>query len=431
MAETVRGGAEDRDYPLDPVPVHKRRGMPSLLVMLVSFLFFGPTMVAGGQVAVHFAYGEFLMWAAVSAAILAAYVAVLGTISARTGLTPVLLARHCLGRAGGTWASIVLGGTQIGWYGVTVGVLGDMLGRVLGLDSTWPLTVVFGLLMGVSAYFGYRGLEILSWVSVPLMLVLCVWAASRALGEVGGWQPMLAAEGGGAGISAGAALTIMIGTFVSGGTQAGNWTRFARTGRAAFAASAVAVLACQLLMLGFGGIGAAAFGEPDFAAALLQMGLLSAGVLLLVTNLWTTNDNAAYSFGVAGAALFRVADKRPFVIGGVVLGTGIALAGLHQSLEGFLVLLGVAIPPIGGAVIGQYYLAWRGRLDPQAPVPVLRIPGAAAYLAGTAAAAATTALDLGVPALTGIAVSILAAPFAAALGRALPPQREPAEQPAQ
>ena len=123
----------------------------------------------------------------------------------------------------------------------------------------------------------------------------------------------------------GAVTRQTIGTFISGGTQMGNWTRFARTGRVAIAGTFVAVIVVQFAMLFFGGVGATAFGQSDFAELLVQLGLLGAGLFLLVANLWTTNDNTAYAFGLAGAELFNKSDKRPFIIAGVILGIIIAI----------------------------------------------------------------------------------------------------------
>ncbi|WP_369055213.1 cytosine permease [Kineococcus terrestris] len=408
----------DTDYPLSPVPAAARRSTTSVVVVVLGFLFFTPTMITGGQVAAAFDFSRFLLLAAAAAAVLAVYIGLMGAISARTGLTTVLLTRSVFGRAGGKWASIVLGGTQVGWYGITLATLTDLVGRALGVQTTWPLAVVAGVAMAASAYRGFRGIEVLSWISVPLMLALCLWVLVLAVGETGGPGDLLGLEGAG-GMSTGVALTAMIATFVSGGTQMGNWTRFARSGRTAFVSTAVCVLLAQFAMLAFGGVGAAAFGQADYAELLVQLGIVGAGLLLLVLNLWTTNDNTAYAFGVAGAELFERPDKRPFVVGGVVLGIAIAVSDLGGALVPFLVLLGVVIPPLGGALIGWFFLVWRGHAPATdlAGQPLVRWSALAAYAAGTAAAWAGSAFDVGIPALQGVLVAALAAPLAAAVAR--------------
>lgn len=410
----------DPDYPLTRVPLSARHGWFGVLVVVAGFLFFTPTMVTGGAVAGAFGFAGFIGLAIVASVVLALYVAALGAVSARTGLSTVLLARLVLGRVGGKWASIVLGGTQVGWYGITVGIFANLLASALGWDVSWPLAIVGGLLMATTAYWGFKGIEILSWVSVPLMLGLCFWVVALSVDEVGGWGGMWATEGDGS-IAPGLAITMMISTFISGGTQIGNWTRFSKKASTAFITCIGAVLAIEFAMLFFGGIGAIAFGEPDFTNLLLGLGLALLAVFMLVFNLWTTNDNAAYAFGVAGAELFGVANKRPFIVGGVVIGIALAVTNAADAMTGFLVLLGTVIPPLGGAVIGTFLFTWRLR-DPGnhlESVPAFQWPGIAAYLLGTAAAFFGSLTGIGSPAVQGILVALLAVPVANAIAGAL------------
>src|SRR5690606_23827788 len=106
-------------------------------------------------------------------------------------------------------------------------------------------------------------------------------------------------------MSLAAAVTAIVGTFASGGTQAANWTRFSRSPAQGIGAGLVAFFIGEFLMIFFGGIGAIAFGLGDFVEVLFALNLVGWGLVFLVLNLWTTNDNTAYNFGVAGAELFN------------------------------------------------------------------------------------------------------------------------------
>ncbi|MCC2028218.1 cytosine permease [Microbacterium sp. YMB-B2] len=402
----------DKDYPLSRVPAHSRQGWFGVLVVVGGFVFFTPTMVTGGQVAGAFGFGTFLLLCAVATAVLGLYISTLGAASARTGLSTVLISRLTLGRVGGKWASIVLGGTQIGWYGITVGIFANLLASALGWSESWPLAIFGGLLMATTAYWGFKGIEVLSWVSVPLMFALCIWITALSLDEAGGIGGLFATSGDSS-ITPGMAITMMIGTFISGGTQIGNWTRFARSARTAFLVCLGALLVVETAMLVFGGIGAIAFDEADFTTLLFTMGLAGLGVFMLTFNLWTTNDNAAYAFGVAGSELFGKADKRPFIIGGVIIGVALAVSGLADSMTMFLVTLGTVIPPLGGVIIGTFLFVWRRR-DPGTDldnVPAFIWPGIIAYLLGTAAAAFGSVTGIGSPAIQGVLVAVIAAPI--------------------
>ncbi|MQA86175.1 MAG: cytosine permease [Streptosporangiales bacterium] len=401
----------DPDYPIDPVPKPARRSAFSVLVVLLGFTFFTPTMLAGAQVGAAFSFGEFLGVLLLGSAVLGLYVAVLGAIGARTGLTTVLMSRYALGSVGAKGASLLLGGTQVGWYGVAAAALADLTAQAFGWGSGAEqlLMVAAGALMGVTAYYGYRGMYWLSAVSIPPMFVLAFWVVARSLGEVDGWAGLTGREGTGT-LGLAAAVTIIVGTFASGGTQAPNWTRFARSGTQAFWAALAAFLVGNGLMLFFGATGAIAFGQADFVLVLYELGLVAWGLVLLVGNLWTTNDNAAYAFGVAGAEIFNRPDKRPFVVGGVVLGTLLAVSGVYDWLTTYLLWLGIVIPPLGGVIIGDWLRSWRRGLPEPAThgFPAVRWGNLAAYAVGALTAWGTGELGWGVPPVNGVLAAMLA-----------------------
>ena len=119
----------DPDYPVTPVPRHARKSFISLAVVLLGFTVFTPTMLAGAQLGAAFTLSELVQVILLGSLVLGVYVAVLGWIGARTGLTTVVMSRYVLGQRGAKLASILLGGTQIGWYGVVIGTIGDLTAR--------------------------------------------------------------------------------------------------------------------------------------------------------------------------------------------------------------------------------------------------------------------------------------------------------------
>lgn len=421
-------GAVDPDYPIDPVPREARKSLLSLTVILLGFTFFTPTMLAGAQIGVSFDLGGLLAVLAIGSLALGLYVAVLGFIGARTGLTTVVMSRYALGNKGSKLASLLLGGTQVGWYGVAVAALADLTAQALGWQGyeAW-IMVVGGALMGLTAYYGYRGMYALSIVSVPLMFVLAFWVVNRSLQEVGGWSGLAGRDGTGE-LAVAAAVTIVVGTFASGGTQAPNWTRFARSGNHAFSAALVAFLVGNGLMLFFGAIGAIAFDQPDFVLVLYQLGLIGWGLLLLVGNLWTTNDNAAYAFGVAGAEIFDSRSKRPFVVGGVVIGTLLGITGIGDSLIAYLLWLGIIIPPLGGVIIGDWLVNWRRGMPAPAGYPfrAVRWGNIGAYVGGAFIAWGTGELGWGIPPVNGVLAAVALVVVLSRLVRDVPSVGEPA-----
>lgn len=401
----------DPDYPLQVVPGHARRSVLSLSLVLLGFTFFTPTMLAGAGIAPAFTFREFLWVALLGSLVLGLYVAALGAIGSRTGLTTVVMGRYAFGDGGSKLVSLLLGGTQIGWYGVTVATLALLVQQATGWQgdgALWTLVIAGGAIMGVTAYFGYRGMELLSAVSVPLLLVLAGWVTWRSFTEINaaGGIDAITATGE---MSIAVAVTAIVGTFASGGTQAPNWTRFARTPGQGFGSALIAFFVGELLLIFFGGIGALAFGLGDFVEVLFALNLVGWGLVFLVANLWTTNDNTAYNFGVAGAELFNANTKKPFVVGGVIIGTLLAMP-IYNNLIGYLSWLGILIPAVGGVIIGDYLANWRraGMPEPlEYGFPTVRWENLAVYAVATFAAWLSSRNGWFIPPVNGIVLAIL------------------------
>ncbi|MBP1326672.1 cytosine permease [Leucobacter exalbidus] len=416
-AHQTTGGAEaatatviDKDYPVTPVPTHARKGFFSLAVVLLGFTVFTPTMVAGAQLGVSFNLNDLIIVIALGSLVLGAYVAALGWIGARTGLTTVVMARYTLGTRGSKLASLLLGGTQIGWYGVCIGMIGDLTAQALGWDTfaaKAAIMIAVSALMCITACYGYRGMYWVSLISTPLILVLAFWVMSRSLAEVGGWAGLAAIEPESQ-MSIAVAITAVVGTFVSAGTQAPNWTRFARSGRQAVIACLTGFLIGNALMIFFGAIGAITFGEGDFVLILYRMGLVGWGLFLLFGNLWKSNADAAYSFGVAGAEAFEKPSKTRFIVVGSIIGTVLALIGVHEHLPQYLGLLGTFIPPLGGVIIGDYLARWRRTQMPEGEkLPRFNLVTLGIYVVSCALAWSAGELAIGIPPVIGILAALV------------------------
>lgn len=394
------------DFPLMEVPMESRKSLWSTSVVLLGFTFFTATMFGGGRIGTAFSFGQ-LMWVIVLGnLLLGAYVAVLGLIAFRTGLNSVLLARFGFGDTGSKWPDFVLGFTQIGWYAWGTATVAIVFVRLLNLPE-WlniPLMIFFGFAFCWTAWVGYRGLEKLSIVSVPLMLVLILWSfavARRDAAAMGGLLNITPTES----MTLGAAVTVVVGTFISGGTQATNWTRFAASAKIAVLASLFAFFIGNGLMIFAGAFGAIVYQQPDIVDVLAIQGLLLAGILMLFFNIWTTQDNTVYNFSVAGCNLIRTEKRKSLTVIGAAIGTVLAILGFYDWLVPWLLLLGTFIPPIGGVIMADFFYKHKGTYPLLSSVKMKKfnLSGVAGYIIG----AAVAYFSPGVPPLNGIIAAIV------------------------
>lgn len=409
----------EKDYPLSHVPKEARTGLIAVTGVLIGFTFFTPTMAAGARLGAAFQFSELIWILLAGSAILGVYVAVICAIGAKTGLTSVLLARYTLGSVGAKWADIILGGTQVLWYAITAEYMGILFARGLGLPGWEVFFMIFwSVIMGATALYGFKSMTIVSYVALPLMVALVVIVTWMAFQEVGSIEALFGVKPT-ATMSVTVAITVIVGTFASGGTQAANWARFAKDGKTAFVAGLLAFLVGNGIMVFSGMIGGFAFQTGDLIELMITMGLTFWALIILTLNIWTTNNATAYAFGVAGAEMFHKSNKAPFVIGGVIIATIIAVAGIGAYFIPMLNLFGTFIPPLGGVIIGDYLFTYRKSLPMIEDVKFkkLRFAPLVAYLIGCAAAYFGGVFEVGVPSLQGIVIAALAVPVINAVMR--------------
>ena len=410
----------DQDYPLGHVPMSARKGLLSIAAVLLGFTFFSPTMLAGAQLGAAFSLKPLMVVLIAGSVILGIYVAIMCALGAKSGLTSVLLSRYTLGKGGAKWADIILGGTQVGWYAVTSAYMGELFAKGLGLTGwTVAFTVFWAVVMGITAVYGFKGMEIVSYFALPAILILVIYIPYLGVKEVGGWDAMAALQPASK-MSIGAAITVVVGTFASGGTQAANWSRFSKNGMTGFWAGLIAFLLGNGLMIFSGMIGALAFNNGDLVEVMIAMNITVLALIILTMNIWTTNNATAYAFGVAGAELFNKPNKRPFIIGGVLIAILLAVTGIYKNFIPMLVLFGTFIPPLGGVIIGDFFFTYKGKLPDIETVEFknFRIAPVVAYVIGSLAAFFGGKFGIGIPPLQGIIIAALMVPVMNAVVKA-------------
>ena len=373
------------DFPLSEAQRSARKGLLPLSMALFSFTFFTGTMFAGGKLGMAFNFVDMLWIAAIGNTLLALYAAALALIASRSGLNTVLMGRFCFGEAGSRLSDFLLGFAELGWYAWGTATVAIVLVKMLGLAEgfTLPLMVFFGMGFSITAIIGYKGLDVLSRVSVPLMFVLLIVSMYIATQHVGGFSG-LAAVIPQQTMTVSAAITMVFGTFASGATQATNWTRLSRSGRIAVTASVVSFLLGNGLMIVAGAWCAMVYQQADIVEVMMLQGLSFAAVVMLCLNLWTIQGPTIYNVAAATCHLVRSERRRTMTLLAAAVGVLLAMGGMYEMLIPFLVLLGSVIPPIGGVIMADFWFRHRGKYPALASVqlPRYNLAGLTAYAVG-------------------------------------------------
>lgn len=372
------------DFPLEEVPKENRKGFWSLTSVLLGFTFFTATMWAGGTLGTAFKFSpDLLLIIGFGNLLLGAYVAALGYISFKSGLNTVMMGRFSFGEFGSKIVDLVLGITQIGWYAWGTATISIILTEFLEIDKSYStyLMIFFGFIFCWTAIIGYKGLEKLSIIAVPMMVILIFISIYISINDIGGFSKLLdiipTTE-----LTFSAAITLVFGTFASGGTQATNWVRFASSGKSAIFSSLIAFFLGNGFMILIGTVGALVYQEADIVNVIKIQGLLSLGIIMLFLNIWTTQDNTVYNFSVAGCNFIRTEKRKLVTFIGAGFGTLLAILGMYEWLVPFIILLGTFIPPIGGIIMADFFVKHKLNypLLKFANLPKFNWKGIAAYI---------------------------------------------------
>ena len=404
---------DNQEYALSEVPKENRKSFLSLIWVLLGFTFFTATMYAGASIGRAFTFWDILLIVLIGNILLGIYVAILGYIAQSSGLNTTLMSRYSFGDFGSRWVDLILGFTQIGWYGWGVATVAVVILKIFGFSETMDnytlilnLTMIFfGVLFGITAYIGYRGIQILSAISVPLMIIFMFISLYYSFDKIGGIEGLTAITPSNT-MTFGIAITAIIGTFISGGTQSTNWTRFAKTKNNAVLGVLIAFFIGNGLMVLTGAIGAMVYDIADIVDVMLVQGLVAIGALMLLLNIWTTQDNTIYNFAAAGCTMFRTPNRKLVTIIGIIIGTILGILRVDQSLFSLLILLGTFIPPIGGIIIADFFINRKQSFTPieTTKFVAFNFAGIAAYII------ASTAAYYGgfMPPVTGVIVAFFA-----------------------
>lgn len=341
----------DEDYTFEKVPAKARKGFLPMFFIMLGFTFFSASMSVGAKLGNGLDLNGFVLSVLFGGIILALYTGTLGYIGSETGMSFDLLAQRSFGRRGSWLPSLMIGLTQIGWFGVGAAMFAVPAAEVLHVPSV-VLVLIAGACMTMSAYFGIKGMEIVSYISVPLIAILGIYSMTLSISQGGGIEAIFAKNAGSLTVFTG--IGMVIGSFVSGGTATPNFTRFAKSNVSSVVSTVVAFFIGNTLMFMFGAVGGAFTGKDDIFYVMIAQGLTVPALIVLGANIWTTNDNALYTGALGFSNITRI-RKRPMVIVAGVIGTVSAL-WLYNNFTSWLSFLNATLPPVGGIIILDFFM---------------------------------------------------------------------------
>lgn len=365
---SVESVAMANDFATVRIPLEKRRSAYSVTMVVVGLIIAMSALYTGASMAGSLSLSQAIGAVVLGNIILTVYGGLLGIIGAREGLAVGFLVRHSFGRWGSNIISAIIAITLSGWFSYQCGFFGQTINAMFpqGGFITHPVVAGIwgGILMMTTAYFGYKGLAVLSSFAAPLIFLLSVVGSSLVISKLGGWEALstLSESVSGGSVSFNSAVVMVVGAFAVGGVIQPDCTRYSKTAGASVVASIIGFMLAQVVVILAGYIICVGTGIADLARAILSV-MMVPSLFLLIFAQWTTNDNNLYSSSLGVTNIFPKLKKRHVVIVLGIIATLIGALGVANYLVTWLIIMGTAIPPVAGIIISDYFVFKKGKYE--------------------------------------------------------------------
>lgn len=354
------------DYPLTRVPENARYGWFSVAVQRFGQMSALSQFLLGATLGFGMNFWS-AFWALTLGAIVLEIVSIIvGIAGQREGMSTSLLARWTgFGRYGSAVIGLVIAIGLIGWFGIQNAVFAEGLVQLIGGMPLWIWSIIAGVIVIAIVTFGFLSMGWTAYIAVPSFLLLAGWTITSALIHHSlSHLTAMAPPGPRLTLSQGA--TLVAGGFIIGAVITPDMTRFNRSASDVVKQTILGITLGEYT-IGLIGVLLAHAARSSNVVSIVYSASGFIGTIILVTATLKINDWNLYSstLGIVNAidTLFNKKVSRiktTWIIGGI--GTVLAAVGILQHFVGFLIVLGVAIPPISGIMLTDYWILGRQRL---------------------------------------------------------------------
>lgn len=371
VTETMTEKEMDSDYSLSRVPAEAKQKLWRIVFVRIGYICCVGELMLGASLGFGMSFGNAMLVTLLGSVFLQVISWGLGTAAAREGLSCSMLSRWAgLGKKGSAVFGAVVAISMIGWFGVQNSVFGQGLADIIPLTDflggaefgVWA--TITGLAITLVVVLGIGAIANLAVVLVPLFMAAAIFSAAIALQDHS-LMELLVANPAGTALSIGAGTTIVAGGFIAGSICTPDYARFLNNGKEVFWMTLIGTFVGEFGTNIIGVLLALAMGTSDIITIMMgTSGIL--GVLIVVASTAKVNDLNLYTSGLGIStfvnSIFNKKVNRTVLIWTLgIIGTFLSVIGIINYFTDFLTLLGVALPPVAGIIVIDYFILKRGR----------------------------------------------------------------------
>ena len=417
----------DNEFTTSPVPPERRVAWWRVGLISAMVAFSLPTFITGIEVSQSLFSGEALLAILCGNLILTVIASVSGSIGSRTHLSSYMLVRSAFGDRGAAFVNVAFAVSLLGWFGVNIDLFSGAVERLLdeSFGTTVPIWLIelgAGIVMTVTTVYGFRAINALSLVLVPVLMVVTALLLN-AVADANSEARTYSFEQVPVELTFGDAVSSVVGGVIVGAVILPDITRFIRHWPGAIYTAFLSYLIVGTIVMGTGAVAAAALERDDLLEMMLMVGIGWGAFAIVIFGSWVLNSLNLYSAMLSVEATWPALNNRILVIVLGALGTGAAFMNILDAFLTFLFYLAIVFVPVAGVVAVDYLFTRRSAYheEREARQESLRLTALGSWVAGAVIAllGAEEIIRLsGVAALDAMIVAALAYAIASRIVRA-------------
>ncbi|MGI9293316.1 MAG: purine-cytosine permease family protein [Pseudomonadales bacterium] len=368
--------AESTEFATEPVPDSNTVGWFRVALVAAMVAFSLPTFLTGLEVSLVTSAQRTAQALLAGAVILTVIGCLTASIGARTRLSSYMLNRIAFGSQGAALVNLAFALSLLGWFGVNIDLFSgaaqrlaaDLFGYTL---AAWPIELFAGVVMTVTTVFGFRAINILSMLLVPILVAVTGLLIAGSL-EVRPIAEIMSAHKDNE-LAFGDAVSSVVGAVIIGAVILPDITRFIRHWHGAIYVVVIAYLFIDFIVTSAGGLAAAALGDGDLLNIMITIGLGWAAFAIIICGSWVLNSLNLYSTMLSVESTAPSLNNRLVVAVLGSLGTLAAFLNILDHFLTFLFYLAIVFVPVAGVIAVDYLFLRRSayhddRLDLQSKI---------------------------------------------------------------
>lgn len=361
----MKGG---EDFALERTPLEARRPMWEVFMIRFGTVATLSQLILGASLGYGLNIKDAVLATIIGCVLLEIVSFLIGVAGCREGLSTSVLTRWAgFGRFGSSLIGLIIAISCIGWFGIQNSVFAEGLVRAFGgAVSLKVMMVITGMAVTLLVVYGYKMLSWTANIAVPGFLIAMAIATYKLLTEYNLGDLLNTAPPGEL-MPFGVAVTMIAGGFMVGAIITPDLSRFNRNTKDVLWMTLLSLFLGELIVNSLGVLMAHAVKSSDVVSIMLTLGGWVSAALVIFATI-KINDMNLYGASLGASNFLDITfglqiprSLITLVIG--ILGTLGSVLGILDRFVSFLVLLGVALPPVGGIMIVDYFILKRSRKE--------------------------------------------------------------------